>query len=117
MTRTKNSFKTAKQADGALPDNSPNSIAEMLGQRVFPYAQTNVVAYRDSLDVMNLTELQNHAIEVAQIRPSVANRSILIDKLERAFLSKQALLIPQKNMVKQQVTPEGEKEIRRLLKS
>lgn len=94
MVKTKRNYTRKNQVNGALPIESPASIAEMLGERAFPYRELTLDDYRKTLDKMSLSELQKHAIEIAQILPNVTNRSIMIDKLERAYLQKQALLSP-----------------------
>jgi hypothetical protein len=108
MVQNKRKYTRKNQVNGALPMESPASIAEMLGERAFPYRELTLDDYRKNLDSMSLSELQKHAIEIAQILPNVSNRSIMVDKLERAYLQKQALLSPK--IPKNAILNEAQKE-------
>lgn len=80
-------LSTASQVNGNL--ESPSKLNDFLKKREFPYQQESVAAYLKSLESMNISDLQRHAIEVAHILPNVTDRSRLVRKLEEEYLRKQ----------------------------
>ena len=79
------------QVNGAVA--APKSVFDILGQNHSIYKEKSLEEYRVSLSKMTLTQLQNHAIAVAQILPNVIDKKLLIDKLEKEFLKKQTQFI------------------------
>ena len=75
------------QVNGAAP--APKSVFDILGQNNSVYKERTIEEYRESLSKMTITQLQNHAIAVAQILPNVIDKKLLIKKLEDEFLKKQ----------------------------
>jgi hypothetical protein len=86
MGRTKK-IKDKSQVNGAVA--APKSVFDILGQNHSTYKEKTLEEYRESLNKMTITQLQNHAIAVAQILPNVIDKKHLIDKLEKEFLKKQ----------------------------
>jgi len=106
---------TATQVNGNL--ESPIQLNEFLKKREFPYKETSVAAYLKSLESMNISDLQRHAIEVAQILPNITDRSRLVRKLEEAYLKKQGKLLDFSRVGNGQsnVTPEAAESIRQIM--
>lgn len=75
------------QVNGAVA--APKSIFDILGQNHSVYKEKTLEEYRESLSKMTITQLQNHAIAVAQVLPNVIDKKLLIKKLEDEFLKKQ----------------------------
>lgn len=92
----KKSIKESKQAHGALEIEIGESLYDFMGLKTSPYKESDAKAYRAKLDEMSLSDLQRHAIEVANIVPQSTSRSNLIDKLEREFLKKQNQFVNKK---------------------
>ena len=105
---------TATQVNGNL--DSPIQINDFLKKREFPYKETSVAAYLKSLESMNISDLQRHAIEVAQILPNITERSRLVRKLEETYLKKQGKLLDFSRANGQSnVTPEAAESIRAIM--
>jgi hypothetical protein len=93
------------QTNGALPVSKPQSVYEIIGMKISNYKQTNISDYKEFLNKMNLSELQNHAITVANLIP-IDDRRRLMDRLEKEFLrvttqfappTANQVIIPQEN--------------------
>jgi hypothetical protein len=83
MSRKKFNLSSLKQTLGAL--SAPLSIDELTGQ-ANGYSVANLEDYRQLLAGMTDEEMQEHAVEVANIVP-VKIRSLLVDRLEAKFVS------------------------------
>lgn len=83
MSRKKVNLSELKQTHGAL--SAPLSIDELTGQTA-SYSVGTLEEYRNLLASMTDEEMQEHAVEVANIVP-VKIRSLLIDRLEAKFVS------------------------------
>jgi methylmalonyl-CoA mutase N-terminal domain/subunit len=83
MSRKKVNLSELKQTHGAL--SAPMSIEELTGQTA-GYSVASLEDYRQLLAGMTDEEMQEHAVEVANIVP-VKIRSLLVDRLESKFVS------------------------------
>ena len=92
----KTSSLPTHQTNGALPASKPQSVYEILGMRSTNYKQETFSEYQVYLDTLNLAELQNHAISVANIVP-IDDRNRLIDRLEKEYLRINARFAPSAN--------------------
>ncbi len=93
------------QTHGALEGRS---VYELMGKKVFPYEEKTLEEYQKKIQAMDWTDLQRHAVAVANILPNVDKRHQLIDKLEREYLKKTYAYIghPQQGMNPLQASPE-----------
>jgi len=105
-----------KQVNGAMEGET--SIMDVLRKRNYPYKDLSLAEYTKTLSRMNLSDLQRHAIEVAQILPNITDRSRLVDKLEREFLRRHASFTTScaaMNTNISNLTPEREAAIKEVL--
>jgi hypothetical protein len=82
---------TASQINGALEDKS--GVFDYMKKKEFPYQEQTLAEYRAKLNSLNISDLQRHAIEIANILPNITDRSRLADKLEREYLRRQGLFM------------------------
>ncbi len=105
---------TASQVNGNL--DSTNKLADFFRNRDFPYKEQSLAEYQKSLASMNMSQLQLHAIEVAQILPNVGDRGRLVRKLEENYLKKQAkFVIGSIKPMQKPLTKEAEDTIKQVL--
>ena len=109
---------TKKQVStGATAVTMPeDSVYALMGKNMFPYKEKTVEDYRASLLDLNFSDLQRHAIEIANIIPNTNKREQLIDKLEREYLHKQFQFVNRSNQNKfDKMSDAEEKSINTLL--
>ena len=104
-----------KQITGMIDPVNQKSVYEIMGFNDFPYPQKTIEEYRALIDEMNLADLQRHSIEVANIIPTSASRSILIDRLEKEYVKKRYAYVEVKN-VGRQLSAQDEADIKKLLR-
>jgi len=81
MKKIKN-IKQTQQVNGAV---TGASIYDIIGKKTFPYNEKTLEEYLAKLKTMDWSDLQKHAVEVANILPNVDRRDRLINKLEQGF--------------------------------
>jgi hypothetical protein len=81
MVKSKINLKKAKQTDGKVrkeeltedsnPQYEPTTLAQLWGESngSEKYKTLKIEEYKESLANMNLSELQSHALEIAQVVP------------------------------------------------
>ncbi len=82
-TASKLNLATATVATGALP--APKSVYEIMGLTTKMYRTSDYETYQKDLRVMSLSSLHDHAYEIGI--GAIENRDLLIDQLERKFIS------------------------------
>lgn len=89
MAKAKTDLSSLKQTHGAL--NTPMTIDELTGRTVIAPAQT-IEEYHEILANMSDIEMQESAVELGIV--PINNRSLLIDRLERQFITNQRRTVP-----------------------
>ena len=87
-SKDKVNLSSLSQTHGAL---APMSIEELTGQ-VDQYTEGSVDEYRQTLATMSDEDMREHAIEKGEV--PIHTRSLLIDRLERRFITASRKPIP-----------------------
>lgn len=92
VNKDKIDLNTISQAHGALPPLQAQ-VNEILGFKS-AYKEANVEEYMAKINAMTESDLHEHAIERGEVPIHV--RSLLVDRLKRAFLLDRSRLIYRK---------------------
>lgn len=123
MARTKKvQISEIKQTNGALPSSvleaglQHKSVYDIIGQRMGGVKYQSLEEYKTYLNTLNLSELQKHAIETANVIP-VDDRRRLVDRLEKEFLTAQNKYVNYRPNQASAIPQENQDNIKRILNS
>lgn len=75
-----------KAVNGNLEEGP--KVFEFLRKQDFPYEEKTLAEYEKKLNKMTITDMQNHAVEIARIVPNITEREKLKKRLTDIYLEK-----------------------------
>lgn len=89
MARSKSTGRIDGKQQIHAAQVGPQSVYDIIGKKTFPYSEKTSDEYLKHLESMNFSDLQRHAVEVANLLPNIDKRERLVNKLLEIYLKKQ----------------------------